>query len=151
MTPSLKYALRLLNYRGRSEKELSERLARKGFEPQAIGETVGYLKERGLLDDGAFAQTLKGRAEEVKLLGLFGARQYLRRMGIGDDEAEEALGGYDELPAAEKLMDKKIRTMRGRPLLVQKRRLSGMLQRRGFSAETVRKAIADLQNAKNDD
>lgn len=138
---ALQYAYRLLSYRGRSEKELAERLQRKGFSPASVHEAVGHLKDDGYLDDGALALSLRRKAEEVKLLGARGAGLYLRQMGIPREVAEEALGGYDELASARKLLERKMPAMGGRPEAVVRRRLAGLLQRRGYSADTVRRSL----------
>ncbi len=138
---ALRYAYKLLGYRGRSESELSERLRLKGFSQKAIEETLERLKDGGYIDDGALARSLRTRAEEVKLLGSFGARMYLRRMGIPKDMADETLQGYDESLSAWRLVESRLRAVQGLPASVARRRLAGYLSRRGHSAETVRKAL----------
>ena len=82
---------------------------------------------------------------EVKLLGSFGARQYLRQMGIPEETSDEALVDYDELESARRLLDKKLRALKGQPLAVARRRLTGYLQRRGYKAETVRRTIKNYE------
>lgn len=49
-------ALRLLKLRPRSERELSERLARKGFTPAVVNDVLKELREKGLVDDALFAR-----------------------------------------------------------------------------------------------
>ncbi len=138
---ALAYAYRLLSYRQRSERELAMRLGKKGFGGETVKETVKRLRDSGYLDDGAFALTLRRRAEEEKLLGSAGAKGYLRRMGIPEDAAEEALAGYDEVVPARKLVRKKLGSMRGVPEAVASRRLAGCLKRRGYSTGTVMKSL----------
>jgi regulatory protein len=142
-TKAIQYSCKLLNYRQRSEKELIERLKRKGFDAWAAGEAVRHLKDSGYLDDGALARTLRREAEDVKFLGLSGAKYYLMRMGISGGMADEALSGYDELAPARKLMDRKLRTLRGYPRAVARRRLYGLMRRRGYSSDTVRKTLKE--------
>ncbi len=141
---ALKYALKLLSYRGRSESELLKRLRMKGFGPAAVESAMGRLKEGGYVDDGSLARSLKRRAEEVKLLGMSGARMYLREMGIPKDIAEEALKDYNELASAMRLVESRRRASAGIPPEVVRRRLNGQLRRRGFSSGTVRKALESL-------
>jgi regulatory protein len=137
---ALRYAYRLLSYRGRSEMELAQRLERKGFGPASVHEAVVHLKEGGYLDDGALALSLRRRAEEVKLLGSTGARLYMRRMGIPREVAEVALAGYDEMASARRLIERKLPAMGGGPGDAA-RRLAGLMRRRGYSAETVRRSL----------
>lgn len=137
VSDALRYAFRLLSYRDRSEREFRERLGRKGFSPHAVQRAIEKLGDGGYIDDGALAVLLRRRAEEVKLLGAAGAGMYLRRMGIPRPEAAEALEGYDERPAALRLIRAKAGSLRGLPPEVLRRRLIGYLRRRGYSAETV--------------
>lgn len=51
-------ATRLLAIRPRSVAELRGRLLNKGFTYEAVEETIAEFKERGLLDDVAFARAL---------------------------------------------------------------------------------------------
>lgn len=138
---AFKYALKLLCYRGRSESELSRRLRLKGFDASVVAQTINRLTEGGFLDDRALARNLRRKAEEVKFLGLSGARIYLRQMGIPKEIAEETLQGYDELSSASRLVESRRSVMKGLAAKVVRRRLSGQLGRRGHSAWTTRKAL----------
>ena len=138
---ALRYAYRLLSYRGRSRKELAERLAGKGFESEGIERAIERLEACGLIDDRARAETLKRTAAEAKNLGKSGAMQYLRRMGIERPVAEDALGGYDELDAARRFLRRKMRTIKGELDFAAKKKIGDSLRRRGFSTDTIRKAF----------
>lgn len=137
---ALRYAYRLLSYRGRSKKEIKERLERKGFDN--ADETIRRLEQLGLIDDRARAEALKKAASESKHLGRASAVQYLRQMGIERQMAEEALRDYDEIKAAEGLIRKKARILGKAGGQVSLRKLSDALRRRGFSSDTIRKVIS---------
>lgn len=143
---AVRYAYKLLSYRGRSEKELTLRLNRKGFSDHAVREVLGRLKEYGYLNDNTLALSLKRKAAEVKLLGSAGAGQYLRQMGIPGDIVKEVLSDYDELESAGRLADRKLRAMNDSPPSQVKRRLAGYLQRRGYSTDTIRKTIKNYES-----
>jgi len=75
--------------------------------------------------------------------------QELRRKGVGDEEAKEALEQIDEddqRTAARALVDRKLRSMSGLDHQVATRRLAGMLARKGYAAglafSVVREALA---------
>lgn len=138
------YAFRLLGYRQRSEKELKQRLRMKGFPPGVAEATVEKLKETGYIDDRSMAGSLRLMAEERKMLGLTGARQYIRRMGISQSDADEVLEGYDENAGAMKLAQKKMNSLSGYPPRVARQKLMGHLRRRGFSGSTARKIINEF-------
>jgi regulatory protein len=144
LAKAIQYSCRLLNYRQRSERELIGRLLRKGFDSEIAMRAAHHLKDSGYLDDGALARALRREAEEVKHLGRVGARHYLKKMGIPLGTADEALSGYDELAAARKLRDKKLRTLKSHPREVARRRLYSMMKRRGYKSETVRKTLKEV-------
>jgi len=146
---ALSYSFKLLGYRQRSERELIRRLGMKGFGPETAGAVTDRLKASGYIDDRATAGSLRLRAEEGKFLGLSGARQYLRRMGISRVDTDEALEGYDEQASAARLAEKKMNQIKSSPPAEARKKLSGYLSRRGFSYETVRKTIdAFIKEAK---
>ncbi len=145
---ALKYALKLLSYRGRSKSELSVRLRMKGFDPADIGSVMERLEQSGYIDDDAWARTLKRRAAKVKLLGRRGAGMYLRQMGIPNDTAGEALKDYDEEASAMKLVENRRRALKDLPRAVAKRRLSAQLRRRGYSVGTARRVLESFNGNK---
>jgi regulatory protein len=132
---AVQYAYKLLGYRERSVKEIEKRLRLRGFSATSIKEVIEHL------------QNLGKKAEDIKLLGGFGAKRYLRQMGISREIADDALNGYDELTSARKLLQKKIMSLKNLPEPVQKKRLFGYLRRRGFAAETIR-IILDYNHRK---
>lgn len=139
---ALKYAFRLLGYRDRSEKAMLEKLIQKGFSEKVAEETVIYLKDKGFIDDRRFAGILKTDAIERKYLGRRGTRAYLINKSISGDIADEILGDEDNyLDTAKNLVEKKLRSLKAYDEETIKRRLWGMLARRGFSYGTINKAL----------
>ncbi|MBI5213965.1 MAG: regulatory protein RecX [Nitrospirae bacterium] len=139
---ALKNAFRLLGYRDRSEKEMLEKLMQKGFSAEVAGNAVAYLKNRGFIDDRRFAGILKKTAAERKHLGRSGTLAYLINKGISGDIADEILGDEDDyLDTARNLIEKKMRSLKSCDGETIKRRLWGMLARRGFSYGTINKAL----------
>ena len=148
-----KYALKLLAYRARSESELRERLARKGFSGEALSHTLEYLRRAGYLDDHLLAENLKRRALEEKRLGFQGAKDFMLKRGLPAHMVESTLE-YDEdreLRNAEKLVDKKLGSMRNYAGKSEKRRLWYFLARRGFSFGIIRKTLKDLNHNEEDE
>ncbi|GAB4390409.1 MAG: hypothetical protein Kow0025_22220 [Thermodesulfovibrionales bacterium] len=142
---AFRYACLLLGYRGRSEVELAERLRKKGFGPAAVSGAMERLRRHGYIDDSALAMTLRRTAEDVKLLGSSGARQYLMKMGIPRETAEDALSGYDEVESAARLLRRKSPSLRGLTDEAARRRLYGMLRRRGYGSATIRKTLESIK------
>ena len=141
---ALQHSYRLLAYRGRSEKELRERLKRKGFDKQAIDAAISSLTSNGFLDDRKLASSLKRYAEESKHYGISGIRRFLRVRGIPGDIIDATVKDIDETEIARKIIEKKMRGMRGYAPEKTARRLYGILYRRGYSPETIIKALEHL-------
>jgi regulatory protein len=142
------YALKLLSYRGRSERELKERLLRKGFSEEEIAEAFSLLRKAGLLSDKSLAGDLKRQAFEGKLLGHRGARALMEKRGLSGETIDEVLD-YDEereLTNAQKLMDKKVAHMGNYYLTeAEKKRLWQFLARRGYSCDVIRRTMRNLK------
>jgi regulatory protein len=142
-TEARSYALRLLRYRGRSEKELRDRLKKKGYPPEAIDAVVQYLGESGFIDDRVVAENLKRQAMTNRHLGFEGARRFMRQRGI-PREIIDAVLGYDEqteLLQARKLIDKKQRSSEKYPEPKRTRSLIAFLMRKGYPLQVIRKAL----------
>ncbi|TAN42939.1 MAG: regulatory protein RecX [Nitrospirae bacterium] len=138
-----KYALRLLSYRGRSERELTEKLRTRGFGPDVIVSTLEYLKRAGFVDDALLAESLKRQAYENKLYGYGGAKLFLAQRGLSKEVIEAALD-YDETVELEKvykLVARKKGTAGKSQTVQDRRRLWNFLARRGYSPETIKKAM----------
>jgi regulatory protein len=141
-----KYAFLLLSYRSRSERELQERLEKKGFSERHISSTLRHLKQAGLLDDHALALDLKRQAFNHKLLGHNSAKRFLLSRGVPDEIVNTALK-YDEETEAQKiqkLIDKKLKTMGDYPDKNKDKKLWDFLVRKGYTYRTIRNAFHNI-------
>jgi regulatory protein len=152
MTPDEKAyeaALTLLDYSARSRKELTDRLARKKFPPEAVENAVNRLAASGLVNDEKFAR------EYAELLRLRGKgpeliRIELRRKGIPQETVLEIVSGYKEnsdefIESAKAITAKKLKQMGKLPPETAARRITGFLARRGFSPDTVRQILKEVK------
>lgn len=125
----------LLAARPRTNEELRSALARKGFDPDVIGELLRKLDDAGLIDDAAFAETWVRSRHNNQGLAKRALVAELRRKGVDGDVAAEAAGEIDasaEEDRARELVRKKLRTMTGVDEQKATRRLLGMLARKGY-------------------
>ncbi len=151
---ALQYAYRLLNYRDRSEAEIIMKLRGKGFAESEISGAMLRLRETGFLDDRKLAAALKRYAEETKHLSINGTRRFLTGRGIPRDVSDEAVKDIDEVQTARRLVEKRISgwekhgasSERLRSEVVMLRRLHGILYRRGYAPEAIRKVLGELIN-----
>jgi regulatory protein len=152
--PALRYAYLLLSYRGRTEKEMIGRLRMKGFDDPSIDKVVERLRSGGLLDDRKLASSLKRYAGESKHLGILGTRRFLAERGVPRNILEEATAGMDDTETARRLVEKKIASWGGRapdgergqltPAMIRK--LYGILSRRGFLPETIKRVMRQIKS-----
>jgi regulatory protein len=139
---ALKYALRLIAKRDRTEAELIDKLNRKGFSERDIDEAVVYLKQKGFLDDTKFIEKAEKIAQD-RFLGNMGIKNYLARKGI-DKELLESVPEVDEFLIAQKLIQRKFHLIKNNSPDKRKLKIAGFLLRRGFSWDTVNKCLKEV-------
>ena len=139
------YALRLLRYRGRSEKELTERLLTRGVPKHIVISTIRYLKKIGLINDMLLAESLKRQALANKLLSQYAAKQFLLHRGIRADLVEKLFEGSESTDSynAKFLLTKKVKALKNVPPEIQKRRIYHALLRKGYSYRTIKTALSE--------
>ena len=134
-------ALKLLNYRSRTQAEISAHLSRQGIPEALVAETITRLAQNGLIDDKNFAtQWVENRAE-FRPRGRRALAYELRRKGIAQNTIAEALENLDEDELAYQTAlryQKKLSTL---DWIDFRKKLSAHLARRGFSYETITSTV----------
>ena len=138
---------RLLRVRSRGEKEIRDRLIRKGFSPGNIESVVQYFKDIDLINDRQFTQ--KWIASRLaKPFGANRIRFELREKGIDDSlvqqELDQAAKEYSEFEVASELAKRQAAKYRGLETGKMRQRVYAYLCRRGFNYQTVMKAVRQL-------
>ncbi len=121
--------------RARSRQELSQKLAAKSVPEEVATRLLDRFEEVGLVDDAAFARAWVGERQSGKGLARRALAQELRRKGVDDEVAREALDEVDpddEAQAARGLVRRKLRTHQRLERTVATRRLVAMLGRKGY-------------------
>ena len=140
-------ALKLLSYRSRSKKEIIEKLNRKGFSDSEIDTTIHFLEKAGLINDETLAAELFRYSIERKSLGKKGIEAFLCRRGIDKELVNKTLSIHTndiEAESAGRFAEKKLKSLKQYPEDIVKRRLWGMLQRRGFSIAVINRVLHSL-------
>ena len=134
-------AFRYLSYRDRSERETAEHLRKKGLDKAIVQETLQYLKKAKFLDDRRFAEHWARTRAENKQFGKYRLRHELIGKGLSPDLIDETLDAlFDtvrEVDLARTCVEKKLRSMQDLDPDKKKRRLAGLLQRKGFSSHII--------------
>lgn len=143
---AINYALRLLSYRARSEKEIYDALKRKGFDDNIIEDTIYYCKEKEYLNDRDFAESFVRDKINFSKLGPERIRYELRLKGISEDIINRVLrvSRDEQFETALELGKKRIRLYKDDTKDAKYRKLSGFLQRKGYSYEIVSKVLKEL-------
>ncbi|MEE8328989.1 MAG: regulatory protein RecX [Thermodesulfovibrionia bacterium] len=129
-----------------------ERLRRKGFDSEQIKGAVESLENAGLIKDEVLVRELVRHATERKYLGRQGIEMFLSRRGIQKELINETMSthtGEMEKDAALKIVEKKLKALKKYPENIIRRRLWGMLKRRGFSSDTINMAVRSVSNKKS--
>lgn len=138
---ALDAAARQLSYRALSAAALRDKLIEKGHSEDAADYAVAWLIERRLLDDAAYAESVV-RGYARRGYGAARIRQELTRRGVDRGTAEAALLGYAPEPAQLRaLLDKRLRGDVSDRKEIDK--AVAALQRRGFSWQEIRDALAE--------
>lgn len=139
--PRLK-ALELLARREHSRRELTRKLADRGFDADAAARAVGDMAERGWQDDARFAESL-ARSRMHAGHGPLRIRAELRLHGIGEDGIEAALAAceVDWNTQAADLLRRRFGTGEA-PSRQETARRGAFLQRRGFDLGAIRYALS---------
>jgi len=137
------YALRLLEYRERSEQEIKERMARKNYSERLIKSTIEFLENHNLVNNRRFARMW---AESClrRSYGRWKVQADLNKKGIDKEIVEEVLresySKADEIQIALALIQKKWPSLKKEENALL-RRVSDFLKRRGFPFEVIAEVI----------
>lgn len=135
-----------LTGRARSRKELSDKLRSKEVPEDLAERLLDRFEEVGLVDDEAFARAWVSGRQSAKGLARRALAQELRRKGVDDEVAREALDELDpetEEQAARALVRKKLRTLSRVDDVTATRRLVGMLARKGYGSGLAFAVVRD--------
>ena len=141
-------ALRYLERRLHSRHELQVRLNRMEYGPEVVEHVLNELQRLGYVDDERFARTRALSAAQHKHHGKRRAMIELIKAGVDRPTADRALEKvydvHDSLASARQLAQKKAPSLRRLDSMTARRRLAGMLLRRGFDYDTVRPVIDEV-------
>lgn len=139
-------ALNLISRRPRSEREVRDRLKRKGFPPEAIDAAVTKLGGWRYLDDEAFARYWVDNREANRPRGRRLLEQELRQKGVDRETVRQTIetAAIDEHAGALEIARTKLRTYGKLSPDVARRRLAGVLMRRGYGYDVVKPVLDQL-------
>lgn len=147
-------ALRLLTGAPKSRHQLAEAMAKRDVPEEVADRVLDRFTEVGLVDDAAYAEILVRSRHTERGLSRRALAQELRRRGVDDETAQEALeqvDDADEEQAARALARKKLRATRGLDRETRLRRAYGALGRRGYGGSLVSRVVREELDAEGAD
>lgn len=139
--------LRLLENSPKTRSELAKAMAKRQVPEPVAEEVLDRFADAGLIDDEAYAKAWVESRHRGRGLARRALASELRRKGIDNDVASEALlavSSDDEAVAAEALVRRRLRSMSGLSRDVQTRRLVGMLGRKGFGGSLAYSVVSGV-------
>ncbi|MGZ6372414.1 MAG: regulatory protein RecX [Candidatus Limnocylindria bacterium] len=146
--------LTLLSHQPRTRAELERSLSRAGAPDDVAAAVLDRLTQVGLVDDAAYAEAYVRTGVGVRRRGTRSLRQELRGRGVAPeviDLAAAQVDDQDERATALALAARRAPGLARFAPEVRRRRLTGLLLRRGFSgavvSDVVAHVLADLAGA----
>jgi regulatory protein len=141
-------AMNFLSLRPRSKQEVTSylqkkwtpKLSKEDYRKRVRG-VVEKLKKENVLNDSEFANWWVEQRLTFRPKGKIALRRELQQKGIGNDIISEVLASLDEVEAAKRVVEKKSRMFKGQSSMQARRKLIALLQRRGFSWDTIRQIV----------
>ena len=145
---ALQHAVKLLAARPYSERKLKEKLYDREFRTEEIRGALDRLKKERLLDDERFAADFVNARLISRPRAATALIRDLLARGIPMDVARKVVAAAtesaDEVALATELARRKLGHYHDLEPRARWRRLAGLLARRGFSPDTIRKVLRDV-------
>lgn len=146
-------ALNLLAHRGRSERELRQRLRQKGYTPEAIDEAIRRVIDWGYLNDERFAASWVEQRQSSRPRSRRALEHELREKGVDREIIETTMeeAEIDEVADARRLAADKWRKERALEPDKRRQRTAAFLARRGYGWDVAKQVLDELGAEDGDD
>ena len=148
-------AIRSLESRLHGRAELKRKLMAKEWGEAVVDGVLDDLARMDYLDDARFARAKAESAANVKHHGRRRAQLELARRGVDRDVADAALSAVyskgQSIAVATALAEKQAARLKRLDPMVARRRLVGMLQRRGFEYDAIKPVVDRVLGTRADD
>jgi regulatory protein len=152
-----RYAARALGRRALSRGELIDRMRRRGHDESTATGVADELEANGWLDDRAYGRMVIDSERSRKPAGAALLRHKLAHKRVPRRLAEQLIDqaeqNYDAVAEARSLAERRLATasLQRCDRVAKRRRLWGLLARRGFCPQVIREALDPVLGEGNDD
>ena len=123
----------------RTEKQIVEKLIKKGYSEEDVLEATAYYRELGYIDHADYARRFVSDCVKIKGYGPERIKTELLRRGVEEDIAENALEGIEyNLP---ELIKKKFKSCAGEK---ERQKIINYFIRRGYSYYETADAVKEV-------
>lgn len=148
------YCLRLLGRREHAREELKRKAADKGFDPGQVEPVLDELARKKYIDDEKFAEKFVSDKIGIQRWGPVKIRAELKKKRISNPVIDRTISIYtDDLELIQICVDlalKRKRHFSKEPDAFKcKQKIAAYLQRKGFSFETINRALPDIIRSLN--
>jgi len=138
---AMEAALRLLAMSQRSEKELRDRLKKRGFRKAALEAAVTRVREMGYLNDAAYARFFVESRQASTPRSRRALSFELERKGVDRDVAASSVEEVSDADSAYRAVQRRLRSLKKLDRTTFARRLGSFLGTRGFGYGVTRQTI----------
>ena len=132
-----KQALRLLNYRPRTEAEVRKKLEQRGTSEATILAVLERLRRTGLVNDERFARDWVENRNTFRPRSRKALAIEMRQHGLNQETIEKAIAELDDEPLAYQAAQKHSRKLNGLDWQAFRKKMTGFLARRGFRYDVI--------------
>ncbi len=140
-TQGMAGSLHLIGYRPRTEMEIRRHLGRRRFDDAIVDAIVDRLRELRYLDDAAFAASWLEARSRISPRGGQALRRELLGKGVAPEIVDQSLESVADEETALRAAEHRSRRLAAADYPVFRKKLSGFLRYRGFSAEVIRLTV----------
>lgn len=145
-TVAKQICLRQLTGAAKPRAVLADVLRRRGIPDDVAASVLDRFTEVGLIDDEAYAAAYVSTKQRDRSLGAGALRVELRRKGLDDEVVSAAVAVIDEAGERERAVDlvaRRIDAAMQRGAVAARRRLVGLLARRGYPSGLAHAVVSD--------
>lgn len=140
-------ALNYASYKPRTVKQIRDKLKSKQFSEDDILIAIDFLNEFNYLDDLKFSREFIEQTLRKKPAGKVKLKNDLYQKGVEKEVIDQALTEFypedESFDLALQAADKKMRMLKTKPEVKQKRSLISFLQGRGFKWDVIKKVLEE--------
>lgn len=145
-------ALGYIETRLRTEKEIIKYLEKKGYNTNTISDVLNRLKSNNLINEVKYVEAYTNDKINLSSYGPFKIKRDLSDLGISIDVIENYLNTIDDevwSNKLDKIIDKKVKSMKNKSLYMIKNKLRADLTILGFDKDMINLKLNSLD--KNDE